>query len=90
MAGTLITTGNIPAPDANPQVDHPAHYNQHPSGVECIEIVRHHSFNVGSAIKYLWRDGFKDTEVETQDLEKAIWYLRDELERRKRESVEAP
>lgn len=36
-------------------VNHPKHYNSHPSGVECIEIVEHLPFNIGSAIKYLWR-----------------------------------
>lgn len=30
-------------------VNHPKHYNSHPSGIECIEVVRHMSFNVGSA-----------------------------------------
>jgi hypothetical protein len=34
-------------------VNHPAHYISHPSGVECIEIARHFSFNCGSAIKYI-------------------------------------
>jgi hypothetical protein len=33
-------------------VDHPKHYTAHPSGVECITVVEHMSFNVGNAIKY--------------------------------------
>lgn len=41
------------------EVNHPKHYNSHPSGIECIEIVRHHNFNIGNAIKYLWRQGLK-------------------------------
>lgn len=41
------------------EVNHPAHYNAHPSGVECITIVEHMNFNVGNAIKYLWRAGLK-------------------------------
>lgn len=61
-------------------VDHPAHYNKHPSGIECIEIVRHFTFNIGNAIKYLWRAGLK-TNDPCQDLEKAIWYIQDELAR---------
>ena len=65
-------------------VDHPQHYNSHPSGVECINIVRHHSFNIGSAIKYLWRAGLKQGEPSTQDLEKAVWYIKDEIELIKR------
>lgn len=80
-----ITTGNVPAEGENPEVDHPAHYNQHPSGVECIEVVRHMGFNLGNVVKYLWRDGLKETEVELQDLEKAAWYLNNEIQKRKAE-----
>ena len=58
-------------------VNHPKHYNSHPSGVECIDIVRHYNFNVGNAIKYLWRHGLKseegmsDEEKSIEDLQKA-------------------
>lgn len=64
-------------------VDHPRHYTSHPSGVECIEITRHYNFDIGNAIKYLWRAGLKDDAGMTQrektieDLEKAIWYIED-------------
>lgn len=61
------------------QVNHPPHYNNHPSGVECIDIVRHENFNIGNAIKYIWRRKDKGSEVE--NLEKAIWYLQDEVRR---------
>ena len=40
-------------------VNHPAHYTSHPSGIECIEVVRHYCFSIGNAIKYLWRAGLK-------------------------------
>lgn len=60
------------------QVNHPKHYNQHPSGVECIDVVEHFSFNRGNAIKYLWRAGEKGNLV--QDLEKAIWYIQREID----------
>ena len=40
-------------------VNHPSHYNSHPSGVECIDITRHYSCMIGSAMKYLWRAGLK-------------------------------
>ena len=43
-------------------VDHPKHYCQHPSGIECIEITRHYCFSIGNAIKYLWRAGLKSKE----------------------------
>lgn len=60
-------------------VDHPPHYNAHPSGVECIDVVEHMTFNVGNAVKYAWRAGLKGDAVE--DYEKAIWYLRREIAR---------
>ena len=58
-------------------VSHPSHYTSHPSGVECIQITRHYNFNIGNAIKYLWRNGLKDEDAQIQDLEKAIWYIQD-------------
>ena len=45
--------------DVDP-INHPHHCTQHPSGVECITITEHYNFNVGNAIKYLWRAGLKD------------------------------
>lgn len=65
----------------NKLVNHPDHYNEHPSGVECIDIVRHMNFNLGNVIKYLWRAGLKDGNTNIQDLEKAKWYLEDEINR---------
>lgn len=67
---------------AGDPVDHPAHYNAHPSGVECITVVEHMSFNVGNAIKYLWRADLKGAALE--DLQKASWYVAREIERRKK------
>lgn len=61
----------------------PQHYKNNPSGIECIEITRHENFNCGNAIKYIWRRKDKNTEI--QDLEKAIWYLTDEIKRLKNE-----
>lgn len=40
-------------------VDHPAHYNAHPSGVECVDVAEHFNFNLGNALKYIWRAGLK-------------------------------
>ena len=62
-------------------VNHPQHYTQHPSGVECIQITEHMSFNLGNAIKYVWRADLKEG---LQDLEKARWYLDREIARRKK------
>jgi hypothetical protein len=61
-------------------VNHPAHYCSHPSGVECLEITEHMNFCLGNAIKYIWRVDKKGCDKE--DLEKAIFYLKRELERR--------
>lgn len=57
----------------------PAHYRRHPSGIECIEVTRHMNFNVGNAIKYLWRYMDKGNPIE--NLKKAQWYIADEIVR---------
>jgi hypothetical protein len=61
------------------QVNHPQHYTTHPSGIEAIQITRHMNFNLGNAIKYIWRAGIKDESKTIQDLEKAIFYIKDEI-----------
>jgi len=66
-------------------VNNPKHYTSDKSGVECIEITRHRNFNIGNAIKYLWRCGLKDSSKHIQDLEKAVWYINDEIKRLKNE-----
>lgn len=67
-------------------VDHPAHYTQHPSGVECIQITEHMNFCIGNAIKYLWRADLKNG---LEDLQKARWYVNREIERREKEQNHA-
>ena len=62
-------------------VDHPRHYNIHPSGIECIEITEHMSFCLGNAIKYIWR---ADAKNGVEDLKKACWYIQREISRRDR------
>lgn len=64
-------------------VEHPFHYTSHPSGIECITVARHFCFDIGNAIKYLWRAGLKkeqgmsEIEKEIEDCNKAIWYIKD-------------
>lgn len=65
----------------NDPVNHPSHYISDPSGIECIQITRHRNFNIGNAIKYLWRAGLKDGNSDIQDLQKAVWYIQDEIKR---------
>jgi len=59
-------------------VNNPKHYTSHPSGIECIQITEHMNFNVGNAIKYLWRTDHKNG---LEDLKKARWYVDREIER---------
>lgn len=67
---------------ADDAVNHPTHYNAHPAGIECIDVVEHMGFNVGNAIKYLWRADHKGAPI--QDLEKARWYIDREIARRQK------
>lgn len=73
-------------------VNHPPHYTSDPSGVECIQVTRHRNFNIGNAIKYLWRAGLKESadksalDKQIEDLNKAIFYIKDEIERLKTNS----
>lgn len=64
-------------------VNHPPHYTsskaQCPNckeSIECIEITRHMSFNIGNAVKYLWRYELKNG---VEDLKKAKWYINDAI-----------
>ena len=61
-------------------VNHPEHYCSHPSGVECITVTEHFNFNLGNAIKYIWRVGLKSKNP-IQDLQKADWYINREIEK---------
>lgn len=64
-------------------VNHPSHYTSHPSGVEAIQVTRHMNFNLGNAMKYLWRAGIKNPDKTIEDLQKAVFYINDEIERLK-------
>lgn len=70
-------------------INHPPHYTSHPAKcdcgkpIECIQITRHMSFNIGNAVKYLWRAGLKGDAV--ADLRKAAWYINDEIAKRSAE-----
>ena len=67
-------------------VNHPPHYTSHPSGVECIDIVEHMGFNLGAAIKYIWRADEMGNAL--QDLEKARWYIDREILRRQKAAAQ--
>jgi hypothetical protein len=65
-------------------VERPPHYTMHPSGIECIQITEHMGFNLGNALKYIWRCDLKQDAIE--DLRKAMWYINRELEKRNENS----
>ena len=64
--------------DSVPDPINPQHYRSHPSGVECIQITEHMNFNLGNAMKYIWRASLKGG---VEDLKKAQWYLNREISR---------
>lgn len=67
-------------------IDHPSYYKT--GGIEAIDVI--HSwelgFDLGNAIKYVSRAGKKDPSKYVEDLEKAKWYIRSEIERYKKEN----
>lgn len=64
-------------------VNHPKHYTNHPSGIECIQITEHMSFNLGNAFKYIWRADLKNG---LEDLKKAQFYINREIDKREKEN----
>lgn len=75
----------------NDNVNHPAHYTSSEAqcpgcekSIECIDVTRHMSFNIGNAIKYLWR--YKDKEG-IVSLKKAIWYIQDQIKMMENENA---
>lgn len=70
----------IEIPSLHDPVNHPSHYTEHASGVECIQITEHMNFCLGNAVKYIWRAGLKNDNA-IEDLKKARWYVDRELER---------
>lgn len=71
----METSKMVPWPQET--VNHPSHYTSHPSGVECITITEHMGFNLGNALKYIWRADLKEKPIE--DLQKALFYIKREL-----------
>ncbi|WVX89666.1 hypothetical protein SEA_FEYRE_47 [Mycobacterium phage Feyre] len=86
-AADFIDTTEEPLPvdlddPAEDVVNHPSHYTSHPSGVECITITEHMGFNLGNAVKYIWRCDLKRDAIE--DLKKAAFYVDREIAKRER------
>lgn len=63
-------------------VNHPEHYKA--GGIETIDFIESKDLNyrLGNVVKYVSRAGKKDSDP-VQDLEKAAWYLKREIDARK-------
>tara|TARA_B100000035_G_scaffold109851_1_gene93253 strand:+ start:7847 stop:8143 length:297 start_codon:yes stop_codon:yes gene_type:complete len=61
-------------------MESPSHYTR--GSVEVWDFIRDQQLNyhLGNAIKYICRAGFKSNNTKTEDLKKAIHYLKNELE----------
>jgi hypothetical protein len=57
---------------------HPIHYTWHPK-VEAHEVAEHLTYNLGTALVYIWRCGRKGDPIE--DIDKAIRHLEFERDR---------
>lgn len=73
-AAPANATITITKPDL---VNHPPHYTS--GGIETIDFIeaKKLNYNLGNVVKYITRANLKGSR--TQDLEKALWYLRREI-----------
>lgn len=64
----------------NANVEHPSHYTD--GKIEVIDFIEDKKlgFHLGNAVKYIARAGKKDPSKYIEDLEKAIWYIRRQIE----------
>jgi hypothetical protein len=64
-------------------VNHPKHYTD--GKIEVIDFIEEKglNFHKGNVLKYVCRAGKKDQSKEIEDLEKALWYLKREINRLK-------
>jgi hypothetical protein len=71
MSSVVGTTGQVIDPEG---VNHPSHYNMHPSGLEVKEVTNWLPFNLGNVFKYATRFDLKDG---AKDTKKCLWYARE-------------
>ena len=69
--GQLVWKRNVN--NTNDFVHHPKHYTSDDCGVEAIEITSLLPACISNAVKYVWRCGKKDEDL--QELKKALWYI---------------
>lgn len=69
------------ADPARDMVNHPDHYGGGDNPYEVIKVIRAWGlgFDLGNAVKYIARAGKKDPARHIEDLEKAVFYLQDEI-----------
>jgi hypothetical protein len=65
----------------NKNVNHPSHYAEGRK-YEPIDVIEDWElgFNLGNTVKYISRAGRKDKNKEIEDLEKALFYLKRQIE----------
>ena len=79
--GEALIPGSVPLPAD--LVNHPPHYTA--GGIETIDFIeaKDLNFRLGNAVKYIARAGKKVGGDPVQDLEKAAFYLKREIDARK-------
>ena len=72
--GKLVWKRNVDtSTDTVDSVNHPKHYTSDDCGVEAIEVTSLLPACISNAVKYVWRCGKKDEDL--QELNKALWYI---------------
>ena len=71
--GQLVWKRNVDVNNAEDAIHHPKHYTSDDCGVEAIEITSLLPACISNAVKYVWRCGKKDEDL--QELKKALWYI---------------
>lgn len=66
-------------------INHPKHYGGEDNTYEAIKVIRawELGFSLGNVVKYISRAGKKDPSKRVEDLEKALWYLQEEIDNEK-------
>lgn len=67
------------------EVEYPEWYRWHSLtkrfGIECKHVAQEFEYNLGAALKYIWRAGRKGSSSKVKDLKKAVEYLKNEIRR---------
>lgn len=75
--------GPLVTPDEPDMVIRPAHYNSHPKGIECIDVIEDNPYpNLANVMRYVWRVSWGGKHDDIEDLRKAARLLNREINRR--------